>query len=334
MLDGLLGVFESEAARVIAMIAGGAILLGVVGLVLALASYAKTINWAPAPGRIIRSEPGFELVQRFNNEPPRNERVAKIVYEFEANRQKFRSGRILDAGKPDQDQVERLLADYPVGREVTIRHDPRDPSKSALEINHPPKDLAWGCLTAIGLVVVCAAAAIWVAESGFEKLQGAFPDAILPALLATGFLALAFAAMFVIGRRHATAIARWPTATGTVTLSRVEEFTVRRDRPRQTLRGRRFTRKGYMPVVEYRYEVGGKAFSSRSIWADTEVSGDEAYATKIASRYVPGAIVMVLYDPANPKRSALEPPGGMYWLFLVGAAVCFAASVAASRMFF
>lgn len=334
MLDGLLGVFESEAARVIAMIAGGAILLGVVGLVLALASYAKTLTWAPAPGRIIRSEPGFELVQRFKNEPPRNERVAKIVYEFEANRQKFRSGRILDAGKPEQDQVDRLLADYPVGREVTIRHDPRDPSKSALEINHPPRDLAWGCLTAIGLVVACAAAAIWVAESGFQTLRGALPDAILPALLATSFLALAFTVMFVIGRRRAIAITRWPTATGTVTLSRVEEFTVRRDRPNRTWRGRRFTQKGFMPVVEYRYEVGGKAFSSRSIWADTEVSGDEAYATRIAGRYVPGTVVMVLYDPVSPKRSALEPPGGMYWLFLLGATVALAAAVASSRIFF
>lgn len=334
-MDWMPAFLEPPAARLIAQIAGGAILLGLVGLVLAMASYLRVrMTWIKAPGRIISSAPGFELRQRFKTETPRNERVAKIGYEFQAAGEIRRSGKILDSGHPPADQVDRLLADYPAGKTVTILYNPRDPSQSALEIDHPPKDLARGCLAATVIVIVMAAIGIWLVTVGFGQLQGWFPNALLQLMIPTALIGVVFIVLFIFTRRHAQAMARWPKATGTIVLSRVEEFTIRRAKPMRTSRGLRQMRESYMPVVEYRYSVGGKELSSRSVWADTEVSGDRAYAERIAARYTPGATVFVRYDPADPKRAALEPPGGGHWHFLAGAVVFLAAAAASSGMLF
>lgn len=334
-MEWLPAFLEPPAARLIAQIAGGAILLGLIGLVLALASYLRVkATWIKTNGRIIASSPGFDLRQRFKTEAPRNERVAKIGYEFEAAGKTWRSGKILDSGHPPEDQVDRLLADYPTGKSVTVLYNPRDPAQSALEIDHPPKDLALGCLAAVAIVVVLAAVAIWLVGPGLGQLKAWFPNALLQLMIPTALVGIIFVLLFVFTRRHAAEMVRWPTVTGTIVFSRVEAFTVRRDKPKRTLRGSRRMRDSFMPVVEYRYSVGGKELSSRSIWADTEVSGDRAYAEGIAARYKPGAVVFVRYDPADPKRAALEPPGSGHWFFLAGAVVFLAAAAASSGMLF
>jgi hypothetical protein len=293
MIDSVFAVFESEVARVIAMIAGGVIVLGLIALVAALADYAKV--------RIVQSGSGFDLVQKFKTEQPRNQRVAKITYEFEADRKTWRSSRIRDSGTPPEDQVDRLLETYPVGAAVTVRYKPRDPSQSALEIDHPPKDLAIGCLAAIGIVIVFAAIAIWLAESGFARLRAWFPDAILPAMVPTAVLGAIFLVASFHFMRHASEMRRWPQATGKIVLSRVEEFTIRSNRPRPTPSGRKMLRVSYMPVVEYTYSVGGRDYSSRSIWPGTEVSGDRRYAERVAARYPVGKVV--LSTTIRPTRS-------------------------------
>jgi len=86
----------------------------------------------------------------------------------------------------------------------------------------------------------------------------------------------------------------------------------------------------FMPVVEYTYSVGGRDYSSRSIWPDTEVSGDRHYAERIAARYPVGKIVFVFYDPADPKRAGLEIGSRMHWFLLLAAAVCFGIAAATS----
>lgn len=333
MFDWLPAFLDPPAARVIAQIAGGTILLGVAALVVAKIKYAQVARWPKASGRILRSEPGFELRQRFKAERPRNERVAKIAYEFEAKGKTWRSGNILDSGYPPEDQVERLLADYPKGADVAVFYNPSDPGKSALEIDHPPKELAMGCLAATGMVVAVAAIGIWIANSGIEQAAGWFPNALLPAMLAGTVLGSVFAFGFFHARRHASTLRRWPEVSGRIVKSGVHAFDIRRDKPRGTLSGTKLMEKSYMPVVEYTYEVGGRQHSSRSVWADTEVSGSEGYAKGIAARYPVGKTVMVRYDPGKPSRSALEIGGGYgQWLLLLGAAVSFAVAVATSGL--
>src|SRR5262245_49188839 len=196
MFDWLPAFLDPPAARVIAQIAGGTILFGLVALVIAKWKYAQVARWPKASGKVIRSEPGFELRQRFKTDQPRNERVAKIAYEFEVKGKKRYSDKILDSGHPPEDQVERLLADYPKGAAVTVFYNPSDPTQSALEINHPPKDLAMGCLAATAMVIVVAAIGIWIANAGFDQLVRWFPNAILPIMLPAAILGVLFAIGF------------------------------------------------------------------------------------------------------------------------------------------
>ena len=334
MFDWLPAFLDPPATMVIAKIAGGVILLGVVALVAAKWKYAQVANWPKTSGRILSSEPGFELRQRFKTEQPRNERVAKIAYGFEAKGKTWRSNNILDSGYPPEDQVERLLADYPKGAAVTVFYNPSDPGKSALEIDHPPKELAAGCLAATGMVIAVAAIGIWIANSGVEQFVGWFPNALLPAMLPAAFLGLMFAIGFLYARRHAEALRRWPQVRGQIVQSSVHKFEIQRDKPKRRLRGTKLMTTSYMPVVEYTYLVGGRQFSSRSVWADTEVSGSEDYAKGIAARYPAGTGVTVHHDPEKPSRSALEIGGYGHWLLLLGAMVALAIAAATSGLVF
>lgn len=333
MFEWLPAFLDPPAARIIAAIAAGGILLGLVALAIAMFKYAKALRWTRIGGRIIASAPGFEIRQRFDTEAPRNERVAKIAYEFDVRGKIFRSNRILDTGHPPEDQTERLLRKYPKGAAVIVRYDPNDPSQSALEIDHPPKDLAIGCLAATGIVVLFAAIGIWLVNSGFSQLAAWFPKALLPAMLPMVLLGVIFTTGFVVAVRRAAELRRWPQTPGRIVQSGTRQFQIRRDRARRTSRGPQSTQTAYMPVVEYIYSVRGQQMSSRSVWADTEVSGSQKYAQGIAKRYPVGANVSVRYDPADPKRSALEVGGIGQWLFLAGALVAWGIAAATSGLF-
>lgn len=334
MWEILQKAFEPQAARVIGAVAAGAVVLGLAALIYAKWRYAKVANWARTSGRILSSAPGFAIVQKFKTDQPRNVRVAKITYEFEVGGRTFHSNRILDTGEHQEDQVERLLKAYPAGAAVTVLHDPRDPSQSALEIDHPPEDLLKGCLAATLILVVFAAILIWFISFGVGSLVTLFPNAILPAMLATGALGVVLLLVFIGFNRHAAAVRRWPTINGQVVSSGTHVFEQHLNRPQRRGRRSRRVRTQYMPVVEYRYSVGGRPFSSRSIWEGTEVSGSQKYAQSIAERYPVGASVTVHYDPKDPAKSALEVGGNWHWALFAGAMAAFAAAAATSGYLF
>ena len=80
----------------------------------------------------------------------------------------------------------------------------------------------------------------------------------------------------------------------------------------------------HRPVVEYTYQVDGRAYRGNQIQLMMQVSGSQGYAQKKAGKYPAGSAVTVLYDPANPGNAALEKPGGMTWIILAVALVMFA----------
>lgn len=324
MLDLLPSLFEPFEARLIAGVAGGAILLGLAALAIAMFQYMRVRNWPTAVARIVSSAPGFELRQKFRTEQPRNVRVARITYQFEAAGRTWRSDRILDSGDTPEDQTERLLAAYPVGATATIRYDPKDPSKSALEIDHPPRDLALGCLAGTLIVLAFAAIGILLVTYGIAGLRQLLPHAILPLTIAGLVVGVLLLVLFVGFHRRDAAVRRWPTINGRIVSSGIHEFQRRRDKPLRTMRGPRMMKTMYMPVVEYSYTVGGRDHVSRSIWDGTEVSGSRVYAQGIAGRYPVGRMVTVHYDPADPAKAALEVGGGWHWAMLAGAVIAFA----------
>lgn len=325
---GIIDAYLHEpASRFIAWGALGLVGLGFIALIAALVLHARTKRWKTAAGRIVISEPGFALVQRFQTDAPRNERVAKIVHEFSAAGKLHRGGKILDAGDPPEEDIERLLKQYPVGATVKVHYDPAHPSTSALEINGPPKDLALGCLSAIAILFVAAAILIWLIEDGIGRLRQALPNAIMPGLIALSVTAVIFLLCFVVGARRMREVAKWPTTPGKIVQSGIHRFQMRRDRQHRTSRGVTRITTAFMPVVEYEYRVAGSELRSRSIWADTEVSGSQAYAQAIADRYFLGRVVTVRYDPLKPTRAAIEKPGRLHWLFLLGAIIAAAGAL-------
>lgn len=331
MWETLQALFEPQAARVIGYIAAGTMALGLVATIYAKWIHAKATGWKKAPGRILSSAPGFALVQKFRTEQPRNVRVAKITYEFEVGGRTFRSNRILDTGIHQEDQVERLLKSYPVGAAVTVLHDPRDPSRSALEIVGPPEDLAKGCLAATLIILVGAAIAIWFVSFGVGTLAALFPGANLGVMLVTGVVGILFLLVFIGFHRQAVAARRWPTINGRIVSSAIHQFQKRRER---TIRGRSSMQTMYMPIVEYAYSVGGRDFTSRSIWDGTEVSGSQSYAQSIVQRYPVGRTITVHYNPADPAKSALEVGGNWHWALFVAGVLALGVAAATSGYLF
>lgn len=331
-LDSLLALVNDPTVRIIAEIAGGIILLGLAATALALTSYWNTRTWVRVQGRITRAEAGFELLQPFKSEQPRNHRVAKISYEYQVGGKLLRSNKIWPSGTPPEEETDGLLKRFPVDSAVKVFHEPRNPNNSALDLNGPPPQLAMGCLVASLIVIAIAAIAIWLATSGMGQLQGWFPGAIMPAMLIAAAIGVLMLVMFVATARQNAAAQRWPTTGGRIALSTVEQFQMLRDSDNHRHR-RRMTETRYMPVVEYSYSVGGRDYTSRSIWADTEVSGNRKYAEGIAARYKPGVLVIVRYDPDKPQRAALEVGARWHWILLILAIVAFGIAAATSGRF-
>jgi hypothetical protein len=74
------------------------------------------------------------------------------------------------------------------------------------------------------------------------------------------------------------------------------------------------------PVVEYRYQIGNRTFTSRRIRFLMSPMYQPQEANGIAEGYSLGSVVQVAYNPANPSESVLEPglpPGTLKQVLLV-----------------
>ena len=111
--------------------------------------------------------------------------------------------------------------------------------------------------------------------------------------------------IFFMRRRMAT-VSQWPSTMGTVNSSYLE---------------RRSSSEGgstNYPVVQYSFQVGGKAFQNSKLAPGPEVGGTGA--GKVVARYPVGAQVMVFYNPENPSDAVLErkaPAQWLMWLLLI-----------------
>ena len=107
---------------------------------------------------------------------------------------------------------------------------------------------------------------------------------------------------------------RWPVVTGRVTSSTIEQ-TPGRFGP------------GYKPRVKYTYAVDGVTYNGKRRRFDDDDYALKSSASSRLGRYIPGAEILVHYDPGDPSCSVLEP--GTEWrtyysivflgaLFLIG----------------
>jgi len=134
-----------------------------------------------------------------------------------------------------------------------------------------------------------------------ENIAGTLIGIVCGGLFILGF---AGAGIFLIYRswqskQKAEASQSWPSTRGQVTMARVQH-NVSTDSE-----GDRHDY--YSPLVEYTYEVGGQAYTGRTIRFGFNPSfGNEAKAQAALASYPVGAQVTVYYNPNNPAEAVLE----------------------------
>ena len=120
--------------------------------------------------------------------------------------------------------------------------------------------------------------------------------------------------LFVVGviiysRMAADAVKNWPSVPGTIVSSRLA-----RSHSYDT---------GSAPFafVNYKYEVGGKAYKSVTVAPGGAVN-DEEVAKAIVARYPARADATVYYNPKNPANAFLEKNStaqqSLFWRILIG----------------
>jgi len=117
-------------------------------------------------------------------------------------------------------------------------------------------------------------------------------------------LNVVFLGVIFFMRKRMAVVSQWPSTLGTVMMSRTET---------------RSSGEGYTdyPVVQYSYQVGGRAYQNMKLAPGPEVGGSGA--RKVVAKYPAGAQVMVFYDPQNPAEAVLErnaPAQWLMWLIL------------------
>lgn len=135
---------------------------------------------------------------------------------------------------------------------------------------------------------------LFSALGGLLGVFGGLCACIVPVVFLVGF------GIFMYRRNQQGQAAKqaaqaWPGTIGTVLSSSVESR-------------RSGNSTSTYPVVIYQYQVNGQVYQGKTIKAGEQFFSvriiGEAQAT--AARYPAGAQVMVYYNPANPKESALE----------------------------
>ena len=124
-------------------------------------------------------------------------------------------------------------------------------------------------------------------------------DRSMGRLVALAFIAISvfFMAIGFNEIRLARASASWPSVTGQITYSKLDD-------PADNSRGINL---GYAVEIEYIYNAEGRRFeSSRVFFGDGFVSSNRSFHQKIVDKYYPGATVEVFYKPNNISESTLE----------------------------
>lgn len=277
-------------------------------------------GWAQAQGRITRS-------RMASRSPPAGssigttENVPDVAYSFSARGRTYQGSRV-SLGNVSGPFAEEALKRYPVGAVVTVYYDPADPDSNVLE-RDAPKGIVKGCGGVMAFFGVIGVGIYWAFTRGPAALRSVAPDADVPVTLFAAGFGLAALIFFLAYRRRLSRANAWPVILGEVVESRVEERGSLDSGP---------TRRTYVPVVEFRYEVGGHSYASRQVAVGLQVSGSRAIADRVVGRYPVGAQVEVHYDPANPSEAALENRTRASWALLGLAAACFAVALYSSRI--
>jgi hypothetical protein len=236
-----------------------------------------------------------------------NDASPVIRYRYHADGHDLESDQVRVGGQPMTTRVlaTRQVARYPVGARVDVYVDPNDSASALLEPGQQANVVAllaftitFGFIAAI-LAAHALAGKVLYTGNGVPLFAFGLPTV---AILAAVFSVVAF----VRGRRLASASARWPTVSGTVTTSEVIEETLEDD----SNTNKSIIRKIHRDQVDlrYAYQVGKRDFvGTAANWGWTAIYGLRELAETAAGQYRQGQPVTVYYDPEQPGNAVLEP---------------------------
>jgi hypothetical protein len=138
--------------------------------------------------------------------------------------------------------------------------------------------------------------------------------------LITSLIACVFLAIAAWAFRSVRARRLWPVAPGAVTGGAIRQRTSGVGDDESVT---------FVPVVEYRYQIGAVAYTGSGIGFGEIGYGSRGRAEKVLARYPVGSAIDVYYNPAKPAQTFLEAGGGaIAWSMLaVGVAILMVAVV-------
>ena len=167
---------------------GASVLLGLVALAAAVkfAEAYRMRSWQEVQGRVVTSRVAARKVPQAGQQPDQTRNFPLVEYAYtieipgeEENdrpEQGEMRGRRISVAEavPDQD-VEPTLERYPVGREVTVYYNPRNPSQAVLE-RHMPEGIGKALVTLTFFFSVAVVAIGAFLSGGFEWLIARLPE--------------------------------------------------------------------------------------------------------------------------------------------------------------
>jgi hypothetical protein len=126
----------------------------------------------------------------------------------------------------------------------------------------------------------------------------------------TSFVAL-IEIMIILNVRLAKKSASWPTVTGKIISTGINEESERNS-----------SRKYYSANVEYEYEIDGRKHRNRTI-SFVGQQRTQAHAQEVIEKYTPGNDVIIYHHPKKHSQSVLEPGmiGGVIFPVVLGVVV-------------
>lgn len=270
--------------------------------------------WARAKGEIIASE---AVAENFHKNDDDSDCTATVRYRYAVGAKTYESDRIAfaDAGHTMRLLAQQIVAKYPVGAKVDVFYNPKRPSNAVLEADSGAPASFY-----VATIVLGAIAAVLIAHSIAGKVlytaNGVPMFAFLVPVAALGIAGLCIYAFLDIRRKEKSST-RWPTAQGTVTVSKVAEHISRDKDDNEEIR--------FVPQVTCTYQVGGREYRCAMLkWGWSELYVDSEGPQKILAKYPKGGAVPVFYNPADPSDSVLEPANRRGTFAPIAGALCFA----------
>jgi hypothetical protein len=121
-----------------------------------------SVSWPTTTGKITVSETAKVM---FRRQP-------RITYSYSANGAPCVSQRVSFAGGYRPKEVDAILSRYPVGRDVTVAHDPQKPAEATLETGANKQVTAQVRILLICFILVVAVNVLSFYMKGLNKKSG------------------------------------------------------------------------------------------------------------------------------------------------------------------